>query len=155
MLFRSLDVNRDGSGIRVVDYKTGRVYRQNPHALFDAGRKLQLPLYLLAGAMIYKLPSLQQSLAQYYYASSAGGFEVHALSGGRCEEELDALRSILQILSGAILEGRFPAVPVVGKSRNCLICDFRLVCDRNIDRVAAFKADSSALLFLRRLENYP
>jgi RecB family exonuclease len=148
-----VDIDRARSAIRVVDYKTG-MYRLNEQAIFEGGRKLQLPLYLMAAAELYGLSSLEESVAEYYFVSSLGKFHVHPFTGENWEQKEKQLAQILQIITTAMRRGRFPARPGPGK-QNCKWCDYRLVCDKAVDRIHSFKVHSPELEFLGLLEDYP
>lgn len=147
-----IDVNLSHSAVRVVDYKTGKP-RVRESTVYEGGKKLQLPLYLLATAKLYGLERLEGSQAEYYFVTAAGKFQIHPFSGTDWDEKRERLMQLLQIISTAMRRGLFPAVPGEGR-QHCKWCDYRFVCDRDVDRIYAFKSNLPELQFLQRLEDY-
>lgn len=147
-----IDVNCSRTAIRVIDYKTGKFWI-NEQTVFEGGKKLQLSLYLLAAAELYGLSNLEESVAQYYYISSAGKFHVHPFAGTKWEEKRERLARLLQIINAAMRQGLFPATPGEEK-QHCKVCDFQLICEKAVDRIHRLKWSSAELEFQRLLRDF-
>jgi ATP-dependent helicase/DNAse subunit B len=147
-----IDSNRSRTAIRVVDYKTGK-FRINEQTVFEGGKKLQLSLYLLAAARLYGLSNLEESMAQYYFVSSAGRFSAHPFTGAQWKEKRERLARLLQLIQTAMRHGLFPATPGEEK-HHCKICDFQMICEKAVDRIYNLKSDAPELEFQRLLREF-
>jgi len=139
-----VDFSRDGSHLRVIDYKSGIVEGQ-PDG-FSGGTALQLPLYLLAAWRIWKQADIEKSWAEYDSVSRKGKFKRLLFRGENWMEKEKILKKIIQIISHGIQEGTF--FPFREGDRSCDSCDFKPLCEqgtkvlfqrkRNDPRAAAF-----------------
>jgi hypothetical protein len=103
-----IDMNRDATKARIVDYKSGKALRHlNLADKIDRGVRLQLALYAMAVAEFFACPPEQISgaikpiVAEGKPAKFA--FALH--------EKRDGLLETLEIFARAILDGAFPAFP--------------------------------------------
>lgn len=133
-----IDLNDGRSSFRVIDYKTGAT-RLKARAVFDAGRALQLPVYLLAAAQVLGLEPANGE-AHYFYISSAGGFVRRMIDGDLLASHRDEFEQIIASVADGVDGGTFLPNPGKGK-HNCMFCDYKDVCDVAIDRIMAKKRD--------------
>ncbi|HEY8490021.1 MAG TPA: PD-(D/E)XK nuclease family protein [Dehalococcoidia bacterium] len=133
-----VDLAPDGSAFHVTDYKTGRVSDDHRDGAFSGGRALQLPIYLLGAAHALGVP-WERGEAQYYYATSQGGFRRVRFSGEQLRERWKEFTALLQGLAHGIATGDFHPVPGP-QDRHCDRCDFRMACDSRISQIAERKA---------------
>lgn len=138
-------VDRSGSRIRVIDYKTGRKRIKNES--LAGGEALQLPVYLLAAAVIFNLPRLEEVEAYAYHLSPAGVKTV-LFSGSSWPEKERLLQETLAALYEGIAAGRF--FPYPGPS--CRFCDYRDLCGPGIERTFRRKAGDPALAAFQKLK---
>ncbi len=132
-----VDFSRDGSRVRVIDYKTGKV--EGPEDGFGGGTRLQLPLYLMASGQIWKQINLEKSLAQYVSVSRKGRFRRLFFHGENWPDKEEKLRKITQTISRGILEGTF--FPLQQDERSCAYCDFKNICERGTSVLFQRKKD--------------
>ena len=130
---------RDSGGVRVVDYKTGRVWEKGDG--YRKGRSLQLPIYLKAACHELDAP-LEDSRGEYHYSTRKGGFSRPGLDGrdlladGRFGEVVDSMAE-------GIASGAFFYWPLAQR-RNCRLCDFYDVCQTRVEPLANRKAPGSS-----------
>ncbi len=110
----------------IIDYKTGRPIEIGDDDPFDEGRRLQLPVYLLAadGA---------PASALYWFISERGDFGMAVYAPDADREARFA--ATLAAVAGGVAAGAFPAVPGEfdehwGEFDNCRHCDFTRICPR-------------------------
>ena len=132
-------------GLRVADYKSGsaRPYRDIATNPFDAGRRLQLPVYAAAARQAYG-PGLPVHV-EYLFTKEGenggrpAGYDLSDAAWGRF---LELLRRIL----AGIGAGSFPADPGgegwPGIGKNCSYCDYDRLCPAA--RVKQWERKSSA-----------
>ncbi|MFN8188050.1 MAG: PD-(D/E)XK nuclease family protein [Gaiellales bacterium] len=137
---------RPGPGFRVVDYKTGRAYGKAA-ATLERGRRLQLPVYLLAGRLIAGAP-LERGRAEYLHASRRDRFRRIGMEGAYLAERLDGLRDVLGHIVGGIAGGDFHLEP---SERECRWCAFRGVCPIARERLTERKAGDPRVVSFREL----
>ncbi len=139
-------VDRSGSRIRVIDYKTGR--KRIKDESLAGGEALQLPVYLLAAGHIFKLPQLEEAEAYAYHISPAGVKTV-LFSGKPWPQKERLLQETAAALYGGITAGHFFPYPNPG----CRFCDYRAVCGPEIERTFRLKAADPVLeAFLKMKE---
>ncbi len=137
----------------IIDYKTGR-YDKYRSDSFAGGTQLQLPLYLLSlNGLLDGMESLHQARALYYFATPRGGFKKIGFEGYLVEERKNDLTSLLVSVVNGAGEGFFPPYP--GKRRlgregsfdgeNCIYCDYRPICPRDIAGIYQLKVGNSRL----------
>ena len=146
-----IDVDDERGRARVIDYKTGRAQTAGKKTL-DKGRRLQLPVYLLAAEQMLNevLPGSVVDTAEYLYVSARGG--PSSLTFTR--EELQAASDELARAVGLILHGirsgmyfAYPPDPV-----NCRYCDYADACGSTAVSLARMKnGDPQARFFVQDL----
>jgi RecB family exonuclease len=109
----------DGGGLRVVDYKTGRVRGYHPAIPFDGGRRLQHLLYALAVERLR--PGERVELAEYHFPTTRGENRMARYARADLEPGHDVLAALLDLAR----QGRFLATT---DPDDCRFCDFRDVC---------------------------
>ncbi len=143
----------EGSGYRVVDYKTGRYSRYDKFRCFGGGRTLQHVLYALAAEAILKKtgkdakPKVVES--GYYFPTQRGeGKEVTVK-----EFDRHALKGLLRELLDIVKKGHF--IGSLDKT-DCTYCDFKPICGEGAaDRTKAKKnANPEEFGIVDRLKEY-
>jgi CRISPR/Cas system-associated exonuclease Cas4 (RecB family) len=143
----------EGSGYRVVDYKTGRYSQYDKSRCFGGGRTLQHVLYALAAEAILKKtgvdarPRVVES--GYYFPTRRGeGKEVTVK-----EFDREALKGLLEELLNIVMKGHF-----IGSldKQDCTYCDFRPICGEDAaDRTKAKKnANPEEFWIVDQLKEY-
>jgi ATP-dependent helicase/nuclease subunit B len=139
-------VDRSGSRIRVIDYKTGR--KRIKDESLAGGEALQLPVYLLAAGSIFNLPQ-QDEVEAYAYHLSPAGVKTVLFSGKPWPQKERLLQETAAVLYGGIAAGYFFPYPNPG----CRFCDYRTVCGPEIERSFRLKAADPVLAsFLKMKE---
>ncbi len=124
-----VDRSPDGSGVTVIDYKTGRDYGFDELAEDPVvrGQKLQLPVYGLAARGAFA-PS-QPVRALYWFVSGRVGFRQVPVE--LSDAHLQRFDEVVTVLVDGIEAGHFPARPGSderGDFANCHFCDFKGAC---------------------------
>lgn len=123
-------------GFRVVDYKTGSGWGLPTSGGLNGGRSLQLPLYVLAGAMILDVDA-SQGQAAYEVVSRRGNFKQINFSAEDLAERHDDFQHVLGRIADGITTGDFHHEP----GDACRYCDYADLCDVGRERIKARKAD--------------
>lgn len=111
-----VDEQRDGSAVRIVDYKSNNAnHLRKISDLAAAGRALQLPLYALAWEQIFSKEAAQINGAIRPLGSALVDDDDFSFNLGELREPL---LETLELFARAITEGKFPAVPEHG----CRFC---------------------------------
>ncbi len=140
-------VDRSGSAVRVIDYKTGK--RRAKDNSLAGGEALQLPIYLLAAAALYGWQKPGDAEA-YSYHLSPEGVETVLFSGDSWSQQEELLKEAVEIIYEGIRAGRFFPYP----GRNCRYCEYAAICGPDIERNYRLKAADPVLdLFLRLKES--
>jgi RecB family exonuclease len=130
-------LDRKSDALRVVDYKTGRVWDKADG--YRTGGSLQLPLYLKAAC--YQEGAAQDvSRAEFHFLTRRGGYARLALTGDDLRD--GRLEDVLSHMATGISQGGFFYWPGSGRS-NCRLCDFNEVCDTRVEQLAKSKAPGS------------
>lgn len=139
-----IDVSEDGKRFRVIDYKTGR---KADKSVPDAGRALQLPLYLHAASQALGV-SVENGEAQYYFCTRRGEYFRSRLAGEEFVRRRDKVDQAIRTIADGVDGGYFAPNPGHGAA-NCRFCDFKLVCNTGIDRIMNLKdEDERAAAFI-------
>ncbi|HUT33699.1 MAG TPA: PD-(D/E)XK nuclease family protein [Planctomycetota bacterium] len=143
-----IDLTRDRSRGRVVDYKTGKVPRGHRDNAFAGGTTLQLPIYLRAAEALLRATTMDAAL--YRYVTEAGGYATVEFTREAAERRNDEFLTILATIAEGVRRGRFFAgVP----SGTCDFCDYRPVCGAAARAAARLKvADTAVERFLKMRE---
>jgi ATP-dependent helicase/DNAse subunit B len=140
-----IDWTPDRQRFRVIDYKTGRV-RPGRDERLKGGASLQLPIYLRAAARMLGVPE-DRGEAQYFFATSRGGFKRHTLTGDELIGLNEDFERILRTIAGGVDAGYFAPKP--DKQKHCRYCDYNTICDAQIDRIMKAKTfDDRAQAFI-------
>ena len=120
-------VERTPDGVlRVTDHKTGR-HRVKSGAVIQGGEILQPVLYGLAVQALF--PTQRVQSGRLYYCTTDGEFRDHEVPLDAAASE--AAQLLADIVLGAFVAGRFPALPAEGA---CRWCDYRAVCGPDEER---------------------
>jgi len=114
---------------RITDYKSGKDGKITEKRLFDGGRQLQLPLYMLAAASLLKT-AMDKGYARYLYVAREkvkNNFEELLESGILLENE-GLLKEIVGKIIFGMESGLFFAVPEGGIGGYCSYCDYSQIC---------------------------
>ncbi|MEN8183448.1 MAG: PD-(D/E)XK nuclease family protein, partial [Myxococcota bacterium] len=109
-----------GSGIRVTDHKTGRVWFKEG-GVVNGGQALQPVLYALAVEKL--LPEAKVESGRLYYCTAAGGYAERVVPLDDTARRSAA--TVAQTLAASLEGGFLPAAPAEGA---CRYCDYRAVC---------------------------
>jgi ATP-dependent helicase/DNAse subunit B len=129
-----LDVSRDGTRARVIDYKSGRAPRA-AGARLAGGTALQLPIYRLAAEGLCRARDLPARVeeAQYYHLTRRGERRRLRFT----EEDWTTRRAdferALEIVLDGIAGGRFFQNP---SAETCRACDYPVACGPLRERMA-------------------
>jgi ATP-dependent helicase/nuclease subunit B len=139
-----LDVSSEVRRVRVIDYKTGKLWEKD--AQFRGGRELQLALYNRAARVMF--PDHEVAEAVYYYSTATGDYQRKACAATPQVDQ--TLTAVLTTLDGLAVAGVFPPV-----ADSCRFCDFQTVCGPFREARAARKAGDPRLATFRRLREIP
>jgi ATP-dependent helicase/DNAse subunit B len=124
-----IDRSPDGAQAFVIDYKTGRADddRSNATDPFLGGKRLQLPVYVLAAAGATRIQAL------YWFISRRGEFKQVIYEESPPNRR--RFESTVQAILHGVRAGSFPAVPgseqeFYGSFENCHYCAFDRLCTR-------------------------
>jgi RecB family exonuclease len=122
---------------RVIDYKTGSGSGLPRSGQLSGGRALQLPLYVLAGALLLRVDP-RQGEAAYHVVSRRGRLKQVPFTGEELEARRDELERVLGRILDGIATGDFHAEP---SDDTCRYCDFQDLCDVGRQRIRERKTD--------------
>jgi ATP-dependent helicase/DNAse subunit B len=126
-----------GGAYRVLDYKTGRGSGLQRAGKLNGGRALQLPIYLLAGAMLLDIDPASGEAA-YQLVQRRGGLKRFTFTGAQFEARREEIEAVLGRIVDGIATGDFHAEP---SDDTCRYCDFRSVCDVGRQQIRKRKRD--------------
>jgi ATP-dependent helicase/nuclease subunit B len=144
-----IDVSVDGRRARVIDYKTGGVGRRN--AVFDRGRRLQLPIYVIAARELLRgrHPGIAVASAEYRYIAAPGTAPI-SFEGDELDEHRGELALAVSLIVSGIATGKFFAYPTDKKA--CANCDYADACQSTAVALAAMKnGDRKASFYVEGL----
>jgi len=137
-----VDVSPYGRRARVLDYKTGKAPARpgKKEIVFDKGRRLQLPIYLLASRRM--LEGLHQDVevesAEYRYVREKSvGKSRLAFTATLLDERRDDLSRAVGLVLEGISKGMFFQFP---EDDFCGNCDYRDACPSTSTALAAMKS---------------
>jgi ATP-dependent helicase/DNAse subunit B len=135
-------IERHPSGMaRVTDHKTGKADAKRTQ-LIDGGKALQPLLYALAAEKLFAGQAKVTS-GRLYFCTSAGGFTEHVVPLD--ENARAAADEIAEAIGDAVAGPFLPAAP---DTRQCDLCDFRVVCGPYEERRAARKPPENLALLM-------
>ena len=148
-----VDFDSTGRKCCVIDYKTGKPNKYKDNS-FAGGKQLQLPLYLNSiDQLVTELDDIRDSSAQYYFATTKGGFKKICFNGENFLDRKDDLIRLIQgVLTGTRM-GIFIPTPEDIKPNNagvldgvnCSYCDFRQVCPVDLAAIYERKRPDAAI----------
>jgi ATP-dependent helicase/nuclease subunit B len=140
-----IDLTPDERHARVIDYKTGRPQTagKRSNRKFDKGRRLQLPIYLLAARRMLDAhhPEAVVEAAEYRYVAAGEKFE---LTADDLETRADDLSKAVGLIVKGIATGMFFQYPEDNRCRNC---DYADACASSSVALAAMKNDDRKAKF--------
>ncbi len=131
-----LGTHADGT-FSVLDYKTGKVLALEDGTIGD-GQDLQLPLYMLAGALELGMP-IEDGMAAYEFVSRRNGYVRITLTGEQLKAQWGRFEQVMNGIATGVATGDFHHEPGV-KAATCHYCDFKLLCGAKREADAALKA---------------
>jgi ATP-dependent helicase/nuclease subunit B len=146
-------INRLSSGpYEVVDYKTGRFYRNDWRGVFAGGTRLQHAAYGIAATQLLRLREETAEIVHgsYVFPTARGWRKRIDISRSRSK----MLGSVLSDLCAVIAEGTFIHAP---DEAGCRWCGFRAACRPTVQEQAQAKLRSlknKELDAFRRLRDY-
>ena len=140
-----IDVSRDGAGARVIDYKTGRA-RTGGRKVLDRGRRLQLPVYLLAASRLLESvhPGATVDSAQYLYVGGSDGPGRMELKRGQLEDAMDDLATVVALIVRGITSGMFFSP---SGDPGCSYCDYADACGSTATALSSMKSGDPRVEF--------
>jgi RecB family exonuclease len=140
------DVRKPGSGVRVIDYKSGREPR-------DANQEaLQLALYLHV-ATAGDVDLLRRSEAQFAYVTRRGSHAIRSLHGAALAARPGDLAHLVAGIAAGMRSGAFFPQPGP-KGEECEFCDYRGVCDARVVAQAVVKQRAGQAAWLAELPRF-
>jgi RecB family exonuclease len=153
-----IDVSRDGTHARVIDYKTGTLpesMAKRTRTPLMSGERIQIVVYRGALSTLDEFKSLQTVEGEYLHLQPKDG---RAVSCSFTDEELQkasgALKDILEIIGDSIENGMFFARTSgrIRPSGHCEYCDYLPICGKDrVQREERKADDPDARKFLRVL----
>lgn len=145
-------LERDAAGdFRVIDYKTGSGWGLPKPGCLNGGQSLQLPLYVLAGAMVLGVDA-SRGRAAYHVVSRRGNFKQIDFSADDLAGRRDDFDAALTRIVEGITAGDFHHEP---KDDTCRYCDYNDLCDVGRARIRARKADDDHLQSFDAMRKIP
>jgi RecB family exonuclease len=137
-----IDRRRDGSGLVLRDYKTGRAPKDDG-GTFRGGKQLQMPFYVLAAQKLFPGEPVVEAFLDYIDGGRQVGFRPELVTS-------PAFRDLLAELVGLVRRGVF-----VQDASACEWCDFTMVCGPRglIERRTTWKLRDPALQAYLRLRD--
>jgi RecB family exonuclease len=140
-----------GGPYRVLDYKTGSGSGLPRAGQLSGGRALQLPLYLLAGAMLLQA-DVASGQAAYQVMSRRGRLKQIGFTGEDYEARRQEIDAVLGRIVSGISSGDFHPEP---SDDTCRWCDYRQLCDVGRQRIRERKGDDPAIVSFTEMRGIP
>lgn len=136
-----VDVSRDGKRARVIDYKTGKapsMSRGTEKIVLDYGRRLQLPIYMLASREMLagRHPDAVVESAEYRFVATGDRPQALAFSSELFDERTDDLKTAIGLIIRGVADGMFFPYP---DDAMCRHCDFADACGSTSTALALIK----------------
>ena len=144
-----VDVSQDGASARVIDYKTGKAQRKGKKVL-DGGRRLQLPVYLLAASSMLRKthPEVAVDEAEYLYIGGRGGPARLTLEREELEAAMEDLRTVVALIVRGVSSGMFFSPP---EDAGCSFCDYADACGSTATALSTMKKGDPRAEFFTEL----
>lgn len=136
-----------GGAYHVTDYKSGAGRGLPKDGQLGGGRALQLPLYLLAGAMLLRCDP-RAGEAAYQVISRRGRLKRIAFTGADLEARRADLDAVLDRIVSGVAGGDFHPAPDAG---TCRYCDFAGLCDVGRQRIYERKQADPRIVSFRAM----
>ena len=117
-----LDVSRDASEFRVIDYKTGKL--NGKYDGIEGGRHIQLPIYLIAASSILNIP-IEKGVAEYRSVNMMSPGKVVRFEGAEWGEVASELVEVIETFVEGMTKGLFFAL---ADEKLCQNCALRSAC---------------------------
>jgi CRISPR/Cas system-associated exonuclease Cas4 (RecB family) len=140
-----IERRREGTDLRVTDYKTGRDYTRR-NLVVDGGQVLQPVLY---GLVVEQVFGARVTESRLYYCTRSGGFSERVVPMSADTRARGP--EVLSVIDRAIAAGFLPAAP---RPRACGFCDFKDVCGPHEETRIKLK-DGTRTEELRALREWP
>ena len=142
-----VDVSKDGSRLRVVDYKSGSSIGVAKNSV-KAGTKLQLPFYLWALQSLF--PEKEAKEALYDYITRRGVYRQVSFTPETPDQIRNILSQVLSTVDRSVEEGSFPAVGL-----DCEFCDYKKLCGTGLKARGERKREDENARKYFKLEELP
>ena len=144
-----IDVSGDDTRARVIDYKTGRA-RTGGRKVLDGGKRLQLPIYLMAASRLLEKthPEARVDSAQYLYVGGSGGPGRMKLTREQLEGAMDDLATVVALIVRGISSGMFFSPP---SDPGCSYCDYADACGSTAMKLSSIKSGDPMVEFYTEL----
>ena len=132
-----VDLSRDGTRARVVDYKTGMLptsMNKKDRPILMGGEKIQLAIYRGALTALAGFENLESVTAEYLHLQPKDGkILTSALSSEKLNGAFAALPHVLQIINNGMKSGLFFAQTsgAVHPYGHCDYCDYLPICGKD------------------------
>lgn len=136
----------DGGRFRIIDYKTGRVWKNDGD--IEGGEALQLPLYVRAAAHALGLDPANGD-GEYFYVTRDGDFKHVSFTREDLADQREWVDDVLGTLMRGITSGVFGARP--RELRVCDRCAFNDLCDSGRMQSAKRKSQDPRIAPLQAL----
>ena len=142
-----LAIAPDGKTAKVIDYKSGRerYYRDTNKDVVDKGKKIQIPVYMLAAKQ--NRPELEVITGAFWFVLDKEAKVTLPRKYAPLGDAERRLNEAMEIVGGGIAGGNFPARKqddyTQGSTKKCAFCPFDTICPS--DREVAW----------RRVKNQP
>lgn len=120
-----------GGAFRVIDYKTGSGSGLPRDGQLKGGQALQLPVYLLAGAMLLDVDP-DGGEAAYHVVSRRGRLRRITFTGADLVARRDEVDAVLGRIAEGVSTGDFHPEP---SADTCRWCDYQNLCDVGRERI--------------------
>jgi ATP-dependent helicase/nuclease subunit B len=140
-----IDISGDDTGARVIDYKTGAA-RTGGRKVLDGGKRLQLPVYLMAASRLLEKahPEATVDSAQYLYVGGSGGPGRMKLTREQLEGAMGDLATVVALIVRGISSGMFFSPP---GDPGCSYCDYADACGSTATALSVMKSGDPRVEF--------
>ena len=125
-----IDLSPDQLQMRIIDYKTGKLFDRKTSWSYEKGANLQIPLYILLSDQFFSIKP-EHTEGKLVSLQAITKFEQRRLDKSELLTKQDEFFSHLELLNQGIQDGIYFPNPENGGS-NCKYCDFLQVCGKNI-----------------------
>jgi ATP-dependent helicase/nuclease subunit B len=143
----------DRHDFRITDYKSGKDGKITASKLFNGGRQLQLPLYMLAAESLLKTGGERRGMGRFLYVARHCAIKniEELLEGERLAENEEVLREIIGKIVNGMESGLFFAYPAEKSYDYCDYCDYSAICTSAYRTLAMSKREDKRMEFFRSM----